>query len=58
MHGRNGHNAFKVDYTSIFMKYFVYFYYVALSFIFSKLYDTSYIIKLLYLFYNARKIFL
>ena len=31
MHGRNGHNAFKVDYTSIFMKYFVYFYYVAVK---------------------------
>ena len=55
MHGRNGHNAFKVDYTSIFMKYFVYFFYVALDFI---LYDTSHIITLLYLFYNARKIFL
>ena len=53
MHGRNGHNAFKVDYTSILMKYFVYFYYVAFT-----LYDTSYMIKLLYLFYNARKIFL
>ena len=31
MHGRNGHNAFKVDYTSIFMKYFVYLYYVAVK---------------------------
>ena len=56
MHGRNGHNAFKVDYTSLFMKYFVYFYYVAFKL--HILYDTSYIIKLLYLFYNARKIFL